>query len=100
MSPEWRDRASTTDRLQLCQQWELPDVRVVSLAGKDKRNLQNFRHSLWMAEGHKTKNKTTSASEEGNYVDMCGQIKPRMTDTFLGVTFTAAVPVGAVLVNI
>ena len=50
--------------------------------------------------GHKTKNKTTSAAKEGNCVDMYGQIKPGVTDTSLGVTFTAAVPVGAVLVNI
>lgn len=90
MSPGWRDRASATDSLQLCKQWELPDVHVVSSAEKDERKFQNFRHRLWRAEEHKNKNQTISASEEGNYVDMYGQIKPGVTDTFLGVTFTAA----------
>lgn len=96
MSPEGRNRASSTDSLPLCKQWELPDVRVESSAEKDQEETRILDTA---SEGRWDTKPKTKQPLQGNYVDMYGQIKPGVTDTSLGVTFTAAVPVGAVLVN-
>lgn len=68
---------------------------------QQKKTRGNFRILDTASEGRRdTKPKTKQPLQpRRGTMWTYGQIKSGVTDTFLGVTFTAAVPVGAVLVT-